>query len=114
MADFYLRKKHPNKAILMQISTGEGKSTIIAIKAAIWALCGERVDIVTSNSLLAKRDAEDRQSFFKMLSMTIDHNGHSHKEEEKQKAAYKCDIIYGGPRDFLSHFVLDSFHNKVS
>lgn len=47
-----------NKSTLEQVSTGEGKSLIVVAASIIKALCGETVDIVTSSSVLAKRDSE--------------------------------------------------------
>jgi preprotein translocase subunit SecA len=44
--------------------TGEGKSTIIACLAAMLTISGKRVDIVTTNKLLAKRDVEEKKSFY--------------------------------------------------
>jgi hypothetical protein len=49
---FYLLKPSINK-ILLQILTGEGKSTIIACLAAILTMRGKIVDIVTTNQVLA-------------------------------------------------------------
>jgi DNA replication protein DnaC len=45
------------KGRLFQISTGEGKSTIICAVAIVLALKGHKVDIVTTTSILAERDA---------------------------------------------------------
>ena len=41
------------KGIFLQINTGEGKSLIIQFFAAYLALQGKKVDIITSNSVLA-------------------------------------------------------------
>jgi preprotein translocase subunit SecA len=49
-----------SKGIIAQIATGEGKSTIVAILAAIKALQGEKVDVITSSEVLASRDAEEK------------------------------------------------------
>lgn len=43
--------------MLMQVATGEGKSTIVSALAILYALQGKKVDIFTSNSVLAERDA---------------------------------------------------------
>jgi preprotein translocase subunit SecA len=43
-------------ARLLEIATGEGKSTIISAVAVIKALQGHQVDVITSSSILAKRD----------------------------------------------------------
>lgn len=50
---------HPKtQKFLLQILTGEGKSTTIACLAAILNMRGRTVDIITTNKILAKRDAE--------------------------------------------------------
>lgn len=52
------------KGILGQISTGEGKSLIIAILAVIMNLLGYTVDVVTSSKVLAERDAKEFNVFY--------------------------------------------------
>ena len=47
-----------NTGRLLQVSTGEGKSMTVAMLTVVKALRGEVVDVVTSSSVLAKRDAE--------------------------------------------------------
>lgn len=42
--------------MLLQILTGEGKSTTIACLASILTMRGKTVDIITTNKILAKRD----------------------------------------------------------
>ncbi|CAG8617162.1 6790_t:CDS:2, partial [Dentiscutata heterogama] len=58
----------------LQVSTGEGKSTICAMLASIKALQGENVDIITSSSVLAKRDADERKSFYETLGISCGSN----------------------------------------
>ena len=48
-----------NKGRLLEILTGEGKSCVIAMVAATYALLGRTVDIVTSSPVLSQRDAEE-------------------------------------------------------
>jgi hypothetical protein len=45
-------------AILFQILTGEGKSITIACLAAILSMRGHRVDVITTNKILAQRDVD--------------------------------------------------------
>lgn len=111
--ELYIREKCPKKGVIMQVSTGEGKSVIISMLGAFWALCGRRyVDLVTSNTLLAERDATERAEFFGMLGLSVDHN--NHKDPDRLKAAYQCDVVYGAMRDFLTHTVLDDFYKMVT
>ena len=72
----------------MQINTGEGKSLIIQFFAAYLALQGKKVDIITSNSVLADWDAEDpnKIKFYNALNLSV---GCASKDE------YFNDIVYG-------------------
>ena len=74
MALYCFLVKPEVKKILLQILTGEGKSITIACLAAMLVMRGHKVDIVTTNKILAKRDAEEKQVFFEMLGMKISHN----------------------------------------
>ena len=47
-----------DKGRLLQIRTGEGKSSIVSVIAAYKSIHGCKVDIVTSNEVLARRDAD--------------------------------------------------------
>jgi len=44
---------------LLQVSTGEGKSMIIAVFSTLLVLFGYKVDVITSSHLLAKRDVAE-------------------------------------------------------
>ena len=106
------RKHRPHKdGLLLQVKTGEGKSSIIAVEAAVWALFGERSYIITSNRILAEKDVIEFGKFYAMLGISVDHNivqaGHNLKK------AYECDIVYGQLYDFLSHTVEDEFSGNV-
>jgi hypothetical protein len=59
---------------LMQISTGEGKSLIIAMLAVIQVMNGRRGDILTSSEVLAKRDAMDNYQFYTLLGTSVGYN----------------------------------------
>lgn len=47
-----------NRGLFCEIKTGEGKSIIISMFAIYLVLAGNDVDIITSNTDLAKRDSE--------------------------------------------------------
>ena len=53
----FLNTKDSQKTLL-EILTGEGKTTTVSCIAAIMTISGFKVDIVTSNPHLAKRDME--------------------------------------------------------
>ncbi|CAD8105185.1 unnamed protein product [Paramecium sonneborni] len=91
-----------NKGRLAQIYTGEGKTVIIAMLAIL--LCRKRrrnVDIVTSSPVLAIRDAQDLDSFYKLFQVSVSHNiNGSENQKEKMFPCYKCQVIYGEPHSF--------------
>ena len=57
------------KGRFLQVATGEGKSTITAMTAAVHALRGKYVDIVSSSSELSQRDAREQKDFFQSLGL---------------------------------------------
>lgn len=96
---------------LAQVSTGEGKSLIVVAVSIIKALCGEKVDIITSSSVLAKRDAEDNKDIYNMFDVSVLHN--CSNDVEKRKEAYSSNqIIYGDLSNFQRDYLLDTFHGK--
>ena len=100
-----------DKGILLQVATGEGKSTITAMLAAYKALQGNCVDVITSSGILAKRDAEDKQKqqLFRMLDLSVSHNVMSRQGGKKPKPCYKADIVYGDVGNFQYDFLYDDF-----
>ncbi|CAF1353542.1 unnamed protein product [Adineta steineri] len=100
-----LNASNANISRLAQIKTGEGKSVIISMFAAIKALNGHKVDIVTTSSLLAKRDAENKHRFYEMLNLTVAENS----SLSTKKACYQNDIVYGSVNDFQFDVLKDEY-----
>tara|TARA_B110000503_G_scaffold116771_1_gene176168 strand:+ start:6160 stop:13401 length:7242 start_codon:yes stop_codon:yes gene_type:complete len=100
-----------SKGRLAQISTGEGKSTTTASLAAIKALQGHEVDIITSSPLLAKRDAYEWNDFFKLLNLSCSHN----IDPDYRKGAKECyqhKIVYGDVATFQGDW-LKTIHKDL-
>ena len=85
---------------LLQISTGEGKSTTAAGLAIIKALQGYSVDIVTSSPILARRDGEEKASLFAMFGLSASHNCDKVDNIESVRGCYEADIVYGDVANF--------------
>ncbi|CAM4975944.1 unnamed protein product [Rotaria socialis] len=100
-----LHASNANISRLAQIKTGEGKSVIIAMFAAIKALNGHKVDIVTTSPLLAKRDAENKEKFYTMLNLTVGENSGT----STVKSCYKNDIVYGNVNEFQFDILKDEY-----
>ncbi|XP_008433418.1 protein translocase subunit SecA-like [Poecilia reticulata] len=92
---------------LIQVGTGEGKSCIVAMFAAFRALRGEKVDIMSSSSVLAERDMREWKKFYELLKISVDCN--INKQDEDSKKCYESQIVYGTAeqftRDWLKHHV---------
>ncbi|KAM4564298.1 protein translocase subunit SecA-like [Fundulus diaphanus] len=93
---------------LIQVGTGEGKSCIVAMFAAFRAMRGEKVDIMSSSSVLAERDMKEWRTFYDSLKISVDCN--INKEDKDLKKCYESQIVYGTVEqfagDWLKHHVL--------
>ncbi len=78
-----------------QIQTGEGKTTIVSAIAAIKVLSGMKVDIITSNVVLAEEGAKEKAKFFNLLGITVSHNNPETSYEGGPRKCYSSDIVYG-------------------
>ncbi|CAF0795574.1 unnamed protein product [Adineta ricciae] len=94
---------------LLQVLTGEGKSTIVSILTVIQAIQGKRVDIVTSSITLAKRDVNQWKSFYDMFNLTAAHNNDETNYVEGFKCCYKENIVYGTASQFQFDILRDEF-----
>ncbi|WP_341757413.1 helicase-related protein [Candidatus Tisiphia endosymbiont of Ditula angustiorana] len=112
-----------NKGKLCQIQTGEGKTTIVSLLAVIKRLQGEKVDIITSNNVLAAEGVAAREDFYSLFGFSVatnnpdnNHgnnedtdNGSSKKDQEEPKICYRADIVYGSISNFQFDYLKDSF-----
>eukprot|EP00340_Litonotus_pictus_P012012 CAMPEP_0170539870 /NCGR_PEP_ID=MMETSP0209-20121228/104269_1 /TAXON_ID=665100 ORGANISM="Litonotus pictus, Strain P1" /NCGR_SAMPLE_ID=MMETSP0209 /ASSEMBLY_ACC=CAM_ASM_000301 /LENGTH=664 /DNA_ID=CAMNT_0010842049 /DNA_START=3652 /DNA_END=5643 /DNA_ORIENTATION=+ len=105
------------EGLLLQISTGEGKSVTVAILAAFLILYNKisdsaknsYVDIITSNSVLAQRDSKEFQGFYSLLSITVGENSDHDMYVSGEKKCYKKDIVYGSVDNFQFDILRDEY-----
>ena len=102
---------NPDSGMLQQIATGEGKSLIIAVLAIIKALQGENVDIITSSSVLAVRDAQLFSDLYGMFGLSSAHNT-SEMSIFRKDAYTQNQIVYGTVSAFQRDILLDDFHGE--
>ncbi|GEM_PF-2529570 len=86
----------PDNRRIAQIKTGEGKSTIIAMITAYWAISGYAVDVITTSRDLAIRDSKKFTKFYESLGLSVGHNA----KDTRAKSDYYRHIIYGIAYDF--------------
>ena len=96
--------------LLAQVSTGEGKSLIIASIMIIKCLFGHSGDIITSSPVLAERDASANEKFFDAFGISVAHN--SSESLIERRNAYEKQIVYGDLSSFQRDYLLDHFYNK--
>ncbi|CAF3062018.1 unnamed protein product [Rotaria sp. Silwood2] len=94
------------KGRLAQINTGEGKTTIVAMLAAIKALEGHQVDIITSSPELATPQSIQQKEFYQQFNLTVSHNGN---DSIDIKERYKADIVYGAAGNFQGDILRDEY-----
>ncbi|MGI2257498.1 DEAD/DEAH box helicase [Candidatus Cardinium hertigii] len=95
---------------LLQVNTGEGKSVIIAMLAAFYALKGRSVDVVTTSTELTITEVNRQKGFFSMLNVSVGENSRENaKSQELIKQVYKKDVVYGTPIDFQGDILRTEF-----
>ena len=95
------------KGRLLEILTGEGKSCVIAMVAATYALQGRTVDIVTSSPVLSQRDAEEWREFYSMMKLEVGCNVEDNTKEDIM--CYECPIVYGTVETFARDILKTEF-----
>jgi preprotein translocase subunit SecA len=92
---------------ISEMATGEGKTLVGTLPIYLNALPGKGVHIITVNDYLAKRDSEWMGELFKFhgLSVGVILND---MDNDKRRAAYACDIVYGTNNEFGFDYLRDN------
>ncbi|TKS66073.1 hypothetical protein D9C73_000129 [Collichthys lucidus] len=96
---------------LLEMGTGEGKSCVIAMFAVLRVLRGEKVDVVSSSSVLCQRDAKEWTNFYKYFGVTADTNTNKTTDEDR-KECYQKDVVYGTIEAFAADHLRQIFEMK--
>lgn len=90
-----------NTGNIAEMKTGEGKTLTATMPMYLNALTGKGAMLVTSNSYLASRDAEEMGPVYEFLGLTIAVRSNQSDDEEKKelkveekRAIYNADILY--------------------
>jgi hypothetical protein len=102
-------KTNGNKGHIIQISTGEGKTTIVSIISALKVLQGFKVHVITTNPILAAAGVKTRERFFKILGLSVDHNNPEEAYKSGARKCYKCDVVYGCMSSFQFDWLRHTF-----
>ncbi len=89
-----------------EMDTGEGKTITAALAAALAALGGTPVHVITVNDYLAERDAEELSPFYRALGLTVGVVKHGITPQDR-RAAYACDIVHGANKEIAFDYLRD-------
>jgi preprotein translocase subunit SecA len=92
---------------IAEMKTGEGKTLVATLPAALNALAGRGVHIITVNDYLARRDAEWMSPLFRALGLSVGVIVHD-LDDEQRRAAYGADITYGTNNEFGFDYLRDN------
>lgn len=106
---------------IAEMKTGEGKTLVATLAAALNALSGNGVHLVTVNDYLAKRDSLWMGPIYSLLGLSVASIQHEkafryqplslHRgelQEVNRKEAYACDITYGTNNEFGFDYLRDN------
>lgn len=91
---------------LAEMATGEGKTLAAALAAAVGALSGVTVHVLTANDYLVERDRNLLEPFYRALGLTSAIVLPSH-ERPRRAAAYRCHIVHVTARELVFDYLND-------
>jgi preprotein translocase subunit SecA len=92
--------------VIADMKTGEGKTLVIGLAAALAALSGKGAHVATPNPYLAARDTSAMRPLYEFLGLSVGVTLPGQSLAEKQ-AAYACDIVYGVHSEFGFDYLRD-------
>jgi preprotein translocase subunit SecA len=98
---------------ISEMKTGEGKTLVATLPAALNSLAGRGVHIVTVNDYLARRDAEWMSPLYRGLGLTIGVIVHD-LDDAQRRAAYGADITYGTNNEYGFDYLRDNMKYDLS
>ena len=92
---------------LVEMATGEGKTYAAALAAAVAALAGTPVHLMTANDYLVQRDAQALLPMYAALGLTVGVVTAASTAAER-RMAYRCDITYCTAREVAFDYLRDA------
>ena len=91
---------------LAEMATGEGKTLSAGLAAAVAAMAGVPVHVMTANDYLARRDAETLAPLYRRLGLrhgTVC----AGDSEAARRSAYGCDVVHATAREIAFDYLRD-------
>jgi preprotein translocase subunit SecA len=92
---------------IAEMSTGEGKTLVATLPAALNAVAGKGVYVVTVNDYLAKRDRDWMAPVYEFLGLSVGAI-QSQMPPQLRQAEYACDVTYGTNNEFGFDYLRDN------
>jgi preprotein translocase subunit SecA len=92
---------------LTEMATGEGKTLAVALAAAVAALAGMPVHVVTANDYLVARDAANLAPLYTALGLRVGTVVQTDAAPARAQA-YACDITYVSAKELVFDYLRDS------
>lgn len=83
-----------NENAIAEMHTGEGKTLTATMPMYLNALSGKGAHLVTANSYLAKRDAEQLKPLYNALGLSVGYTDEVDENIPHKQKAYRADITY--------------------
>ena len=96
---------------VVELNSGEGKTIAAAFPAALHAILGRSVHIITANDYLAARDCQLLEPVYQSLGLTVD-VVLGYLSDEEKRDSYTKQVVYGTLREFGFDFLRDNL--KIS
>jgi preprotein translocase subunit SecA len=91
---------------LAEMATGEGKTLAVALAAAVAALAGIPVHVVTSNDYLVMRDTQQLAPLYDALGLRVGHVVQA-DDAPARRLAYGCDVTYVTANELVFDYLRD-------
>jgi preprotein translocase subunit SecA len=91
---------------LAEMATGEGKTLAAALTAAVGALAGMPVHVLTANDYLVERDATNLAPFYARLGLRVDFVT-SEMSEARRRMSYAAPVCYVTARELVFDYLRD-------
>ncbi len=91
---------------IAEIQTGEGKTIVAALPAALHSLAGKGVHVATTNDYLSERDYHELKPAYEALGLSVGLIRPRDSQSNKLQA-YRSDITYGPGYEFGFDFLRD-------
>jgi preprotein translocase subunit SecA len=98
---------------IAEMKTGEGKTLVATLPAALNSLAGRGVHIVTVNDYLARRDAEWMSPLYRGLGLSVGVIVND-LDDTQRRAAYGADITYGTNNEYGFDYLRDNMKYDIT